>query len=43
MRFGLTLPSFSFARDYATVARLRDFATGAEAMASRACGLPSIC
>lgn len=32
MRFGLMLPSFSFARDYATVARLRDFATRAEAM-----------
>jgi alkanesulfonate monooxygenase SsuD/methylene tetrahydromethanopterin reductase-like flavin-dependent oxidoreductase (luciferase family) len=26
------LPSFSFARDYPTVARLRDFATRAEAM-----------
>lgn len=32
MRFGLMLPSFSFARDYATVARLREFATRAEAM-----------
>src|SRR6185437_1163488 len=32
MRFGLILPSFSFASDYATVARLRDFATRAEAM-----------
>jgi alkanesulfonate monooxygenase SsuD/methylene tetrahydromethanopterin reductase-like flavin-dependent oxidoreductase (luciferase family) len=32
MRFGLMLPSFSFARDYATVARLRDFATHGEAM-----------
>ena len=32
MRFGLMLPSFSFARDYATVGRLRDFATRAEAM-----------
>jgi probable F420-dependent oxidoreductase len=32
MRFGLMLPSFSFARDYATVARLRDFATRGEAM-----------
>ncbi|HTQ35279.1 MAG TPA: LLM class flavin-dependent oxidoreductase [Stellaceae bacterium] len=32
MRFGLMLPSFSFARDYATVARVRDFATRAEAM-----------
>ena len=32
MRFGLMLPSFSFARDYATVGRLREFATRAEAM-----------
>ena len=32
MRFGLMLPSFSFAKDYATVARLREFATRAEAM-----------
>ena len=32
MRFGLFLPSFSFVRDYATVARLRDFAVRAEAM-----------
>jgi alkanesulfonate monooxygenase SsuD/methylene tetrahydromethanopterin reductase-like flavin-dependent oxidoreductase (luciferase family) len=32
MRFGLMLPSFSFARDYATVARVRDFAVRAEAM-----------
>jgi len=32
MRFGLMLPSFSFARDYETVGRLRDFATRAEAM-----------
>ena len=32
MRFGLMLPSFTFAQDYATVGRLRDFATRAEAM-----------
>ena len=32
MRFGLMLPSFSFARDYATVGRLREFATRAETM-----------
>jgi probable F420-dependent oxidoreductase len=33
MRFGLILPSFSFAGlDYGTVGRLRDFATRAEAM-----------
>jgi alkanesulfonate monooxygenase len=33
MRFGLMLPSFSFAGlDYGTVGRLRDFATRAEAM-----------
>ncbi|HXC29047.1 MAG TPA: TIGR03619 family F420-dependent LLM class oxidoreductase [Stellaceae bacterium] len=32
MRFGLILPSFSYARDYATVGRLRDFAIRAEAM-----------
>ena len=32
MRFGLILPSFSFPDlDYAKAARLRDFATGAEA------------
>ena len=32
MRFGLALPSYSFADlDYPKVARLRDFATGAEA------------
>jgi probable F420-dependent oxidoreductase len=32
MRFGLFLPSFSFARDYETVGRLREFAIRAEAM-----------
>ena len=32
MRFGLMLPSFSFARDYETIGRLREFATRAEAM-----------
>jgi probable F420-dependent oxidoreductase len=32
VRFGLFLPSFSFARDYATVARIREFAIRAEAM-----------
>jgi probable F420-dependent oxidoreductase len=32
MRFGLYLPSFSFARDYETVGRLREFAVRAEAM-----------
>jgi len=32
MRFGLFLPSFSFVRDYETVACLRDFAIRAEAM-----------
>src|SRR5579864_3352125 len=32
MRFGLMLPSFTFARDYATVGRIRDFATRAEAL-----------
>ena len=32
MRFGLALPSYSFADlDYSKAARLRDFATGAEA------------
>jgi hypothetical protein len=43
MRFGLFLPSFSFARDYETVGRLREFAIRAEAMGFEHCGSPSIC
>jgi hypothetical protein len=44
MRFGLALPSFSFADlDYEKAARLRDFARRGEALGYESLGWSSIC